>query len=142
MKEQDFWGWLLQLPETRDAQMCYALIFGCAVGMIGHCIRGIQSGEIAGNPLDYFIRQNPWRSVSTAIGVIMWSVGEVAAGIFVSDSGVFIGWGAVVLSGVKTGYAGDSLVNKGDRVVWSKEKRDAAATVSAVADAEDKKPTP
>ena len=117
------WNYLAQLPTTHDAQVYYALLLGGLVGMIGHYVRARSSGNIEGNPIDYFFRQNLWRSIGALAAVAIELFGEVGSGMFTTDAGIFVGWGIVLLSGLKTGYVGDSVINKSDRPEWTPEKR-------------------
>jgi hypothetical protein len=127
---ESLWHFLAALPATMEAQIWYALLIGGAIGMVGHYIKGRSSGEIAGNPLDYFFRDNLWRSIGAAVAVASELFTEIGLGLFTSDAGVFVGWGIVMLSGLKTGYLGDSVVNKSTRPVWSAEKRAATVTLA------------
>lgn len=129
---ESLWHFLAALPATMEAQIWYALLIGGAVGMIGHYIRGRSAGDISGSPLDYFFRDNLWRSIGAAGAMAGELFAEIGTGLFTSDAGVFVGWGIVLLSGLKTGYAADSLVNKGRRVAWSDDKRDAVQQVAEV----------
>jgi len=122
----DLWSFLMQLPTTHEAQVWYALLLGGIVGMIGHYIRGRAANNIGGNPIDYFFRDNVWRSIGAMVAVASELFGEVGSGLFTTDAGAFVGWGLVLLSGLKTGYLGDSLVNKATRPEWPPEKREAA----------------
>lgn len=120
------WDFIMQLPGTLDAQIWYALLIGGAVGMILHYAVKLRTDDITGSPLEYFMRQSPWRTVGTIAAMASWAFGEVLTGIYVNSQDVFIGWGAVLLSGVKTGYLGDSIINKGERAQWSEAQREAA----------------
>lgn len=133
------WDFLLALPATQEAQMFYALLIGGAVGMCIHYLHGRAVGDIAGSPVDYFFRVNVWRSVAAMFAVVAELFSEAGIGIFISDAGEFVGWGVVLMSGIKTGYVGDSLVNKGQRAEWTDKKRDA---VEAIKESEDKKLKP
>lgn len=126
---ESLWSFLSSLPETFEAQVLYALILGAVLGMIGHYVRGRSGGQISGSPIDYFFRDNIWRSAMAAITVIAELFTEVGSGLFTTDAGLFVGWGLVLLSGLKTGYAGDSLINKGSRVTWTDEQRAAKTEV-------------
>lgn len=130
---------LLAIWSTQTAQMLYALLLGGAIGMFLHYARGRATGNIAGSPADYFFRNNVWRSVAAMSAVVAASFGEAGIGIFITDTGEFVGWGVVIMSGIKTGYVGDSLVNKGQRAEWTEKKRDAAEIVH---EAKDVKPKP
>jgi hypothetical protein len=119
---------LLQLPSTMEAQIFYALVLGSAIGLVGHYLRLWLEGEIEGCLADYLFKQTPKRTVLAIFAIVTWSAGEIGLGLFTTETGQFVGWGLVILSGIKTGYAGDSLVNKGQRPQWSPEQRaDAAA---------------
>lgn len=130
---ESLWHFLLALPTTMEAQLMYALLIGGAVGMLGHYIRGRSSGDIAGSILDYFFRDNVWRSIGAMASVASELFVEVGSGLFTTAEGTFVGWGLVLLSGLKTGYLGDSLVNKGTRQEWTEKKRVAVDVVDKTA---------
>lgn len=110
---QSLWEFLQALPATMEAQIFYALVLGCLVGMIGHYLRAYATNQITDCLGEYLFKSNARRTWLTLITVITWSAGEVATGLFTTTDGTFVGWGLVILSGLKTGYAGDSLLNKG-----------------------------
>jgi hypothetical protein len=121
------WQFLMQLPMTMEAQIFYALLIGNLIGMAGHYFKQWGTGEIAGNMWAYLVVEYPRKSMLSLFGIITLSATEVATGLFVTAEGMFVGWALVLLSGIKTGYAGDSLLNEGDRAVWSDTKRKATA---------------
>jgi hypothetical protein len=121
--QQSLLDFLLALPATLDAQIFYGLMLGGFVGMIGHYIRARASNNVGGNPIDYFFRQNPWRSLAALAAVAIELFGEVGSGMFFTPHGTFVGWAIVLLSGLKTGYVGDSAINKSDRPTWTEEHR-------------------
>lgn len=113
--QESLLDFLLALPTTMEAQIFYALVLGSALGMLAHYVRQWASRDVDSSLTDYLFRSNPKRTIMTVIGVIGWSAGEVSAGLFTTSGGAFVGWGLVILSGLKTGYAGDSIINKGKR---------------------------
>lgn len=134
LDSQSLWDFLLAVPFTQTSQMIYALLIGGAVGMLAHYVHGRATGDIAGSPADYFFRTNVWRSVAAMSAVVATCFGEAGFGIFITDAGDFVGWGVVLMSGLKTGYIGDSLVNKGQRAEWTDKKRDAGEVFDAAKD--------
>ena len=128
---ESLWHFLLSLPTSMEAQIWYALTLGAVLGMVGHYIRARVNGSISGSPVDYFFRDNLWRSIGAAIAVMGELVAEITSGLFFTDAGLFVGWAIVILSGIKTGYLGDSLVNKGQRVIWTEEQRESAGAKNA-----------
>ena len=108
------WDFLLALPGTMEAQIFYALALGCALGTILHYTKQWLTQEASGSLWDYLFIQHPKRTAMAIFTVLSWSAGEVATGLFVTGDGVFVGWALVILSGLKTGYLGDSIVNKGN----------------------------
>ena len=126
------WHFLAALPSTMEAQLMYMLLLGGVIGMIGHYIRGRSSGDISGSPIDYFFRDNLWRSIGAAMAMATELAAEIGSGLFTTEAGVFVGWGIVLLSGLKTGYAADSILNRGSRVQWPDDKREAIAEVAKV----------
>lgn len=120
---------LMQLPGTMEAQIFYALLIGSLVGMVAHYLVRWREGDIAGSLWAYLFYENPRRSILSIFGIITWSATEAATGLFFHE-GQFVGWALVIISGIKTGYAGDSLLNKGIRSVWSEDKREAREMLS------------
>ena len=110
---ESLWQFLAALPGSNEAQQFYALLLGAVVGMIGHYVRAWATGGASGSLYAYMIKDSPQSSALAVLGVVAWCIGEVSTGLFVTSSGEFVGWGLVVMSGLKTGYAGDSLINKG-----------------------------
>lgn len=131
---ESLWHFLLALPSTFEAQLWYALLLGGVLGMLGHYINGRRSGDIAGSPIDYFFRDNVWRSVGAVSAMAAELFAEIGTGLFTTEAGLFVGWGLVIVSGIKSGYVGDSLINKGKRVEWTTEKREAVAVVKEAVD--------
>jgi hypothetical protein len=111
--QEPLWTFLAKLPFTYDAQIFYALLLGGLLGMVGHYLRRWGSGEIAGSLLDYMVRQHPRATLMAAAGIVTELAGEVGTGLFTTTEGAFVGWALVILSGIKTGYLGDSIANKG-----------------------------
>ncbi len=109
---ESLWAFLAALPGTMEAQIWYALILGGVIGMIAHYGKARATGLITGNPIDYFFRDNVWRSLA-ALGAIAAELFGESAGLFTNEAGQFVGWGLVILSGIKSGYVGDSILNKG-----------------------------
>lgn len=131
---ESLWHFLGQLPGSWEAQVWYGLVLGGILGMLGHYIRGRSAGNISGSPIDYFFRDNVWRSVASASAVAGELFAEIGAGLFTTEAGIFVGWGLVIVSGIKSGYGLDSLVNKSSRDAWTPEKRAALATAKAAVD--------
>lgn len=134
LEAPDLLDFLLAVPTTQTAQILYALLLGGALGMLAHYVRGRASGEIAGSLGDYFFNQNIWRSIGAMCAVVAELFGEAGLGLFVTDAGAFVGWGVVIMSGAKTGYIGDSLINKGTRSEWTEKKRVATEVVENAKD--------
>lgn len=121
--QESIWHYLAEVPFTMEAQIFYGLLIGALIGMLGHYLRAWTSGELAGGLIDYLFRDNPRRSALAMFSVVTWCLGEVSTGLFATETGQFVGWGLVLLSGIKTGYAGDSLLKKGNRQAWTDEQR-------------------
>lgn len=128
--QESLWRFLMQIPASSEAQIWYALVLGASLGMVIHYIRRWAEQEIAGSLWDYLFWQTPRRTLLSVLGILSWSAGEVAAGLFTTADGAFIGWALVIISGLKTGYAGDSLLNKSSRSQWTDDQR--AQRLSAV----------
>ena len=122
---ESLWSFLWALPSSFEAMTLYALVLGAVVGMCAHYITRWATGDIAGSLLNYLFLQNPRATVLAVIGILVELCGEIGTGLFTSQSGEFVGWGLVLLSGLKTGYVGDSIANKGTRVAWTEEQRTA-----------------
>lgn len=127
---QSLWDFLSQLPGTMDAQIWYGLLLGGLIGMALHYAIKMRTGEVGGNPIDYFIKTSPWRTIGALAAMASWAFGEVLTGIYVNGDGIFIGWAAVLISGIKNGYLGDSIINKGERAVWTEQQRQDVAAAA------------
>lgn len=129
---ESLWHFLAQLPGTMEAQILYALLIGGFVGMGAHYFVKWAQGDIEGSLRRYLFVDNPRRSWFAVCALITELVTEVSLGMFTSPDGAFLGWSAVLLQGLKSGYLIDSIANKGNRPVWTEEKR-AAKTADAPA---------
>lgn len=128
---ESLWHWASALPTSFEAEIWYALVFGAILGMFAHYLRGRSQNSISGSPLEYFLHDNVWRSVAAAMSIGAELFAEIGTGLFTTEAGAFVGWGIVMMSGIKTGYLGDSLVNKGSRIEWTPEQRAAVAITKA-----------
>lgn len=128
---ESLWHFLAGLPTTMEAQILYALLLGGLVGLAGHYVIKWTRGEIEGSLWNYMFIDNPrrsWLSITLVVGELL---GEVSSGLFTTGTGQFVGWGIVLLSGLKSGYTIDSVANKSDRPEWSPEERAYKAAVEA-----------
>ena len=119
---ESFWHFVAGLPATMEAQILYALMAGALVGALVNFLTQWAKGEIQYGLLAYIFYDNPKRTLLSAIVLFGALVGELMSVVFV-NSGVFVGYGLVALSGFKSGYVIDNLVNKASRVEWTDEQR-------------------
>lgn len=127
---ESLWHFLAGLPATMEAQILMALMLAGILGSVAHYLTRWAKNEIKGDLLSYLFIDNPRRSLLSAILLFSELVGEIGTGIFTSADGVFVGWGLVLLSGLKSGYAIDSIANKAERPAWTDEQRQSNAEAS------------
>ena len=127
LAQPDLWHYLLNIPLSLEAQVFYALLLGCVLGMVAHYVRLWASSQIEGSLLDYLFRQHPKFTVLALLSAASWSFGEVSASLYQGADGEVFSWLLVLISGFKNGYTGDSLINKAERAPWSDVQRAAKA---------------
>lgn len=125
---ESLWSWIFNVPSTIEAQIFAALTIGSMLGMAGHYFRQWASGDIAGSLNEYLFTTYPRRTALAIFGAVTWSAGEVGSGLFITDTGEFVGWALILISGIKTGYLGDSLANRGARPATPTGEAAAATT--------------
>lgn len=119
-------AFLAQLPATMEAQILYGLILGGLIGMAANYVVKWAQGDIAGSLWRYMFVDDPRRSWLAICILLTELIGEVSTGLFTTTTGEFVGWGMVLLNGLKSGYFIDSAANKGGRPVWTSSQRAAA----------------
>ena len=121
--QQSLWHFLAQLPQTQEAQLLYGLILAGAVGMVANYLVKWAKGEIEGNLWCYLVKDKLRATVLSFSSYVGVAVASIAAGIFVTDGGIFVGWSTVLWFGVTNGFAVDAIANKGRRPEWSEGER-------------------
>lgn len=107
------WEFLLQLPGSMEAQVLYALLLFGLIGMSGHYTMRWLQGDIRGSLINYMFNQYPRRTILAVSGILGTSLTGITAGAFVNEAGMFVGWLNVLWVGLTTGYAADSVANRG-----------------------------
>lgn len=108
------WDYLRQLPMSMEAQVLYALLLSGAVGMAAHYAIRWARGEVTGGLASYLFIDYAKRTVLALLLLVSMAAAAIASNVFVTDTGVFVGWLNVLWFGVTNGYASDSMANKGD----------------------------
>lgn len=120
---ETLWQFLAQVPNSTEAQIWYAMMFGCIIGMVAHYVRQWATGQISGGLWTYLFVQCPRNTLLALIGAAMVSAGEVSMDLYQSAGGDVFSWWLIIISGFKNGYATDSLINRARRAEWSQEQR-------------------
>lgn len=120
---ESLWHFLSQLPATMEAQQLYALLLSGIVGMMAHYLNKWATGQIEGNLLDYLFRDHARNTVLSLGTYVGFALTTVTSGAL--DGA---GWFTALWMGATTGFAVDSITNKGSRPVWSDQQRAASAT--------------
>ena len=127
--DQSLMQFLQTIWFTREFEIFYAVAIGAIIGMFAnYFVRWLKSDE-AGSAIDYFFRNHPKATLLAALSVLAEVIGEAASGIFFTDTGIFVGWGLTIMSGVKSGWLIDAALNKGTRAVQP-EKHDTVMPVN------------
>ena len=110
---ESLWDFLAALPSTAEAQILYALLISGVVGMMAHYFTRWAKGEIQGSLFAYMFGTCV-RSTALAFTVMFGSaLTAITSGVFIGESGAFVGWLNVMWFGITNGYASDSIANKG-----------------------------
>lgn len=114
---------LASLPSTFEAQLFYALIAAGTLGMMANYAVKWAKNEIAGDLLDYLLQNKRATALSffTYVGISLAAI--YGKSFTVTEADVFVGWGMVFWLGLLNGFGIDSIVNKGQRPVWTPEQR-------------------
>ena len=119
---------LMNLPSTMEAQLFYALMLTGTAGMLANYGVKWARGEIGSCLGAYLFRQNLRATVLSFLTYTGTAMAAIYAGAFhVGDQAVFVGLGMVMWLGALNGYSIDSMVNKGQRAVWTPEQRKGGA---------------
>jgi hypothetical protein len=119
---ESLWHFLAQLPHSLEAQILLGLVIAGFAGMLVSWLAKWSAGEAHGF-LAYCFKNQIKRSVAsvlTFLGVILTAV---TSDMFTSASGEFVGWTNVLVNGFAVGFGSDSAINKGQRTVWTENKR-------------------
>ena len=126
---ESLWHFLAQLPTSFDAQILYGLLISGFVGIMAHYMAKWLRGEVEGSLWQYLF-VNEARHTFLSLGTLFAaSIAAIAANVFETDAGAFVGWTNVMWIGLTTGFSGDSVMNKAPRKVWTDAERAAVATV-------------
>lgn len=121
--QESLWHFLTQLPQSMEAQLLYGLVIAGIVGMIANYTVKWARGDIAGSLFAYLFLQNVRATLLSFFGFVSLAITSIAAGIFTGENGGFVGWANVLWFGLTNGFAVDAIANKGQKAVWSDEKR-------------------
>jgi hypothetical protein len=134
------WEFLASLPHIPEVHILAGLMLSGALGLVANWLVKWSKGEV-GSLRAYLFRSNVRRSllsvfmmVGTFLTAVMSGVffteAVAAAGSCVPDSPdavvagkTFVGWVNVLWVGATTGFGIDATINKGEREVWSADKR-------------------
>lgn len=109
---ESLWEFLSSLPATVEAQILYALLLSGVVGMMAHYFTRWAKSEIQGSLITYMFGTCV-RSTALAFTVMVGSgITAITSGVFVSETGAFVGWLNVMWFGITNGYAADSIANR------------------------------
>ena len=109
------WHFLASLPATMEAQLLYGMILSGLLGMLANYTVKWAKNEIAGCLGDYLIRSHLRATVLSFTIMVGSAITAIAAGMFTTAEGAFVGWGTVLWLGVTNGFAVDAIANKGHR---------------------------
>ena len=115
---ESLWHFLGQLPVTLEAQQVYALMLSGLVGMAAHYLNKWATGQIEGNLWGYMFHDHARNTVLSVTAYIGFALTTVTSGAL--DGA---GWFTALWMGATTGFAIDSIANKGTRPVWTPEQK-------------------
>lgn len=115
---ESLWHFLGQLPATMEAQQFYALMLSGFVGMAAHYLNKWATGQIEGNLWNYLFNDHARSTVLSVTAYIGFALTTVTSGAL--DGA---GWFTALWMGATTGFAIDSIANKGTRPAWTDEQR-------------------
>ena len=131
IKAQDpesLWHFLSGLPASQEAQIFYALMLAGTLGMFASYGVKWAKGEISGDLFQYLFKSSMRATALSLFTYTGTALGAIYAGAFyVTDGGIFVGWGMVLWLGAINGFSIDAIVNKGERPVWTAEQRSTRA---------------
>lgn len=118
------WHFLAALPSSFEAQLLYGLLLAGALGMIANYTVKWAKDEITGSLWAYLFCQNFKGTMLSFFSYTGLAITSIAANIFITDAGSFVGWSTVMWFGVTNGFAVDAIANKGTRPVWTPKQRE------------------
>lgn len=124
-----FWG-------SFEMQIMVGLLAAGAVGMIANYVVRWARNEIEGNLFCYLFVTHARGTLLAYFTYISAMIAAISMNSFTGENGGFVGWRVVLWFGIMNGFAADAILNKGQKPVWSEEKRQAMAIVKQ----EEKKP--
>lgn len=121
---ESLWNFLGNLPFTMEAQIFYGLMLAGTLGMIANYIVRWARSEIRGSLYAYLFEQNPRGTVLSLCTYTGMALAAIASNAFhFGEGAAFVGWGWTLWMGASNGFVIDNIANKGQRPVWSPEKR-------------------
>ena len=116
---EDLWQFLLALPGSFEAQLLYGLMLSGIVGMVANYTVNWAKGDIAGSLVAYLFLENFRRTLLSIVTFAGLAITSIAAGIFMTGAGAFVGWANVLWFGAANGFGVDAIANKGRRAEWT-----------------------
>lgn len=123
----DLWHFLAQMPSTLEAQQLCGLMIAGVVGMCGHYLVKWAQGEIAGSLVQYLFVDSLRKTMLSFFTYVGFALTTIASPALTVDGGGSVDWFTVLWIGLTSGYAIDSIANKGTRPTWTPDQREAAA---------------
>ena len=120
---ESLWHFLAALPTTMEAQILYGVLLSGVVGMVANYTVKWARGEIAGSLWQYLFLTQFRATLLSFFGYMGLAITSIAAAIFSTSDGQFVGWATVLWFGATNGFAVDAIANRGDRKAWSPEER-------------------
>lgn len=108
-----------------ESQLLIGLTLAGTVGMLANYLTKWAKNEIDGSLWCYLFHENKRRTALSFFTYVGLSITSIAAHIFTTDGGTFVGWSTVLWFGVTQGFAVDAIANKGRREEWTTLEREA-----------------
>lgn len=110
---ESLWQFLSALPSSMEAQILYGLVLAGTAGLLASWLWKYSNGQV-GCLVDYLFREKRLRTLASVLSMVGGSLAAIAAGVFVTDSGEFVGWLNVLAWGANAGFGVDLAVNRGE----------------------------
>ena len=121
---EHLWHFLSQLPGSFEAELLYGLVIFGTLGMLASWFGKWVQGD-TGGLWDYIVTGNLKRTLASVFSFGGVALAAIAADMFTTDAGDFVGWLNVVAFGFSNGMGIDAVVNKGKRQEWTTKERKA-----------------